>query len=329
MMGPMHASLLIDGLTRELAGLIARLVQSADHRPSLAGLPTRFFAELDDALRREGLKASLLAGLFGLKLRTYHDHVRRAREADARPLPLIGEVYGQIRRSAPATRWALDGHFADVHPKVFAAALDDLVDSGLVYRTGRGPSARYRPSTDDTSPSRLAAATRLIWVILYHRSPADRVTLASALGDDGLLDAALARLEGDGRIEAVEGGWRCTDYAILLGDRAGWPAAVYDHVRAVVQTLGDKLEAGPTAASGDTVGGSTYTFEVGPAHPLDAEVRGLLAETRTRLDALRARVLAHNAQHPGHRARRVVFYFGQHLGGEREISHPEESGSPR
>ncbi len=310
----MDASLLIDGLLREFAQLVARLVRAAEHRPSLADLPTRVFAEIDDALRRDGLRASLLASLFGLKLRTYHDHVRRARQRlDHRALPLVAEVYRHIRAEGPVARWAIDGHFAATHPKVLAAVLDDLVDSALVYRAGRGPSTRYRIDPEADGSSRLDAAARLLWVTLYHRSPCDRDGLRPLLADDDLLDAALARLAAEGHIEAGEGGWRCADYAIPMGDRAGWPAAVYDHVRAVTRTLVDKLDAGPTATAGDHVGGSTYTFEVGPDHPLDDEVLRLLAETRRRLDALRDAVLAHNRSRPRAGRRRVVFYFGQHV----------------
>lgn len=310
----MNTALLIDGLLRECASLVAAITRAADHRPSLAELPSRVFAEVDDALRREGLRASLLADLFGLKLRTYHDHVRRARRLRAeRPLPLIAELYRCMRDEGPVERWELDGRFADAHPKVFAAALDELVDSGLAYRTGRGPSARFGAVVDGEAPSRVEAAARLVWVTLYHRTTADRAALAPMLGDDELLDGALARLEAAGHIEAIDGGWRCVDYAIPFGDRAGWPAAVYDHLRAVMGTLSAKLATGGAAQATDHTGGSTYTFEVGPDHPLDGEVLALLSETRRRMEALRAAVLDHNRRRPPGPRRRVIFYFGQRI----------------
>ena len=311
----MNTALLIDGLLREFAQLVALIVRTADHRPSLAGLPQRVFAEVDGALRAGGMRASVLADVFGLPLRTYHDHARRARgRLSPRSLPLIADLYRCIRDEGPIERWALDGRFEQAHPKIFAAVLDELVDSGLVYRTGRGPSSRFGAVADRGDASRIDAAARLVWVTVYHRHTADRRALAAMVGDDALLDAALSRLEAEGRIEPVGGGWRCADYAIPFGDRAGWPAAIYDHVRAVVGTLRAKLESGATAAASDRVGGSTYTFEVGPGHPLDDEVLALLAETRRRMEDLRAAVLAHNRTDPGRARRRVVFYFGQHLG---------------
>lgn len=313
----MDPALLIDGILRQTIDLIARLVTAAEHRPALADLPDRVFVELNDALRRRGVRASLLAGLFGLKLRTYHDRVRRAREAlEQHEIPLFGAVFRLIRDEGPIERWVIDGRFSQAHPKVLAAVLDDLVASELVFQTGRGPATRYGVLAGDAADGRAEAAARLVWVTLYHRSPASRAQLEALLGDGPTLDAALARLEAEGRIEALDDGqrWRCADYAIPLGDRAGWPAAVFDHVQAVVQTLVAKLDAGQTRAGPtDAVGGSTYVFEVGDGHPHDAEVLALLAETRRRLDALREKVLAVNAQSPTERPRRVVFYFGQHV----------------
>lgn len=315
----MHPSLLIDGVVRQFAALIAQLVHATDLRPTLADLPTRVFAEVDDALRRQGVRTSLLAGLFGLKLRTYHDHVRRARETLAqREMPLFGAIYRHVRDEGPVARWALDGAFEQVHPKVLAAVLDDLVASELVYQTGRGPATRYGVVDPADTAARIEAVARLVWVTLYHASPADRARLTALLGDDpdALLDPALDQLIAAGRIEQLPGGdrWRCADYAIPFGDRAGLSAAVLDHVQAVVRTLSAKL-GGAGATPSDQVGGSTYTFEVGDGHPFDDEVRALLAETRRRLDALRAAVLEHNRRAPGDGAvRRVVFYVGQHIG---------------
>lgn len=313
----MDPSLLVDGVIRQTVVLVARLVRATGHRPPLAELGTRIFVELNDELRRQGVRASLLAGLFGLKLRTYHDRLLRAREAlDGLEPPLFSSIYAIIRDEGPVERWVIEGRFVDEHHKVLGAVLDDLVESGLVYRTGRGPATRYGlvGAAGQDGEARAAAEARLVWVALYHRSPASRAELSAVLGEEGDLDGALGRLLAAGRIERVGEGretrWRCADYAIGMGDRAGWPAAMFDHFQAVVTTLCAKLD-GAGAAASDEVGGSTYVFEVGPGHPDEAEVRALLADTRRRLDALRARVLAHNRERPASGGR-VVFYFGQH-----------------
>jgi hypothetical protein len=67
-----------------------------------------------------------------------------------------------------------------------------------------------------------------------------------------------------------------------------------------------------TASLGDRVGGSTYTLEVWPGHPLEDEALGELSAFRRRLTHLRERIASHNAAHsvpPGRN--RVVVYAGQ------------------
>lgn len=310
----MDPSLLIDGIVRQTVVLIAQLVQASGHRPPLAELATRIFVELNDELRRQGVRSSLLAGLFGLKLRTYHDRVRKARAALAeQQMPLFSAVSGMIRGEGPVERWRIEGRFGEAHDKVLGAVLDDLVESQLVYCTGRGPSTRYGwlAAPADDAEAQAEAEARLVWVALYHHSPATRAELEEVLGEDGDLDEALRRLVAAGRVErAGERRWRCADYAIAMGDRAGWPAAVYDHFRAVVQTLTARVAGGEAAQPRDACGGSTYVFDLDDDDPHTAEVLGLLADTRQRLDALRSRVRAGRRGAP---ARRVVFYFGQHV----------------
>jgi hypothetical protein len=60
------------------------------------------------------------------------------------------------------------------------------------------------------------------------------------------------------------------------------------------------------------VGGSTYTFDVWPGHPLYEEVRGQLAGHRARLGDLRARVDEANRdwERPD-RVEQLVAYVGQ------------------
>ena len=111
------------------------------------------------------------------------------------------------------------------------------------------------------------------------------------------------------------------DFVIARGAAAGWEAAVFDHVQAVVQTICQRLQRAPAsqpdkaAASREameTVGGSTYSFDLGAGHPLEAEVKGQLEALRQRLGELRTRVEAHNRQ-AGLPAEyeQVVTYVGQ------------------
>ena len=60
------------------------------------------------------------------------------------------------------------------------------------------------------------------------------------------------------------------------------------------------------------IGGSTYGFDIWPAHPCEAEVLGLLRSFRERAGELRARVEAHNRSAGLPREfLEVVSYMGQ------------------
>ena len=62
------------------------------------------------------------------------------------------------------------------------------------------------------------------------------------------------------------------------------------------------------------VGGSTWSLDVGPGHPLRNEARETLARVRREVEALRNRIDAHNATTDGAEPReRVVFYAGQYV----------------
>jgi hypothetical protein len=82
-----------------------------------------------------------------------------------------------------------------------------------------------------------------------------------------------------------------------LGSPVGWEAAVFDHFKAMVNTITGKLRedrAAPTLL--DTVGGSTYTLDIWPGHPLANEVCGTLRRLRSMLVELRERVESVNAE---------------------------------
>jgi hypothetical protein len=137
------------------------------------------------------------------------------------------------------------------------------------------------------------------------------------------LESALERLVARGVVarEDVDGQPRYSarTLSIPLGAQVGWEAAVYDHFQAVVRTIAQKLGSKLTADARDTVGGSTFTFEVWPGHPLEGEVVGSLGRFRREHEALRERVRAFNDASPTPRQwRRVVVYGGQSVTEEDE-----------
>ena len=69
----------------------------------------------------------------------------------------------------------------------------------------------------------------------------------------------------------------------------GWEAAVFDHFQAVVATICQKLDTkGRKPTTEDEVGGSTYTLEIWPGHPLESEARSQLRRFREGTSELRA-----------------------------------------
>jgi len=111
---------------------------------------------------------------------------------------------------------------------------------------------------------------------------------------------------GDGRLSAQ-------DFLVPLGSARGWEAAVLDHLKAVVQTVCQRLQVLESGLADEgKIGGSTYGFDIWPGHPNEQEVMNLLRSFRERSGELRSRVEAHNRQ-AGLPAEflEVVSYVGQ------------------
>jgi hypothetical protein len=138
---------------------------------------------------------------------------------------------------------------------------------------------------------------------------------------EAAVHAALAVLLEDGRAERVAGDaarYISRRIDVPVGQAKGWEAAVFDHFQAMVSAICAKLAAGGTrSARGDLTGGATYSLDLFPGHPLEAEAHGTLERVRAELEDLRARIDAVNAQDPSPRTDRLLFYFGQHLRSDR------------
>ena len=201
--------------------------------------------------------------------------------------------------------------------------LRDLVESGLVFVTGSGEDALYRVASE-SELGRGAVSERgvdaLAWALIYREGPLTRLQLGDRLALEGAtLDAVMTRLQRGGHIQREERGletlYRSERLVFEADTGAGWEAAVYDHFQAVVRTVCARLDR-DTAREGyrDFIGGSTYSLDVGPDHPLRGEVLGTLAAFRAQLGELRRRVNEHNAAQGEGRRRlreRVVVYAGQ------------------
>jgi hypothetical protein len=107
--------------------------------------------------------------------------------------------------------------------------------------------------------------------------------------------------------------YRTGSLFVPVGSPVGWEAAVFDHFQAMVKTICCRLRDDSAASNpGDAVGGSTYTLDVWPGHPLQQEATATLSRLRAAIVDLRQRVEEHNDAHgiPEQHSQ-VVLYVGQ------------------
>ena len=324
----MNTTLLIDAIVRQTTVLIASLATASGQRAQLAHLAHQVFADLATALKEQGLGNKVIADMFGMALRTYHARMAKVSESRTEQGRSLWEaVLDDVQRHGPLLRAQVLAHFAQDDEASVRGVLRDLEESGLVARSGRGDavmlqatqvSAAMAAAQDDTQ-----LLDNLLWVAIYRHGPLQRQALRDLvpIDDDAALDAALERLTRSGTVSiaaaahAGEPEYRCVTCVIGFGAAAGWEAALFDHYQALVLAIVAKLRAGQRRAElQDKIGGSTFTFELWRAHPMEAEVLGFLAHVRKAGIDLRARLDAYNAAHAAsadESALRVIAYVGQ------------------
>ncbi len=328
-----NVNLLIDNIVRQTTVLVAQLATAAGGRAPLAHVAAQVFVELVRELKAQGLGNKVIADMFGLTLRTYHDRVRRAAESKTERGQSLWEAVLRHVRSRPiVTRAELLHRFRADDEASVRGVLNDLVDGGLLFRSGRGDHTTFRAATEaETGATNAgdpeASAANIVWVSLHQGGPlgADALCQQLSLTRDRV-EKALEALVAQGRCVAEAGGTFRADHVVIpYGDEVGWEAALFDHYQAVVTAIASKVTRGKSRAQLDeTTGGSTYHFELYPGHPREQEVLGLLRSVRERASALRAEVEQCGSGRAGGddsevdaetRAYRVVFYVGQNAVG--------------
>jgi predicted transcriptional regulator len=323
----MSVAVVIDAIVRQTTVLIAQLATSAQMRAPVAHIANQTFLSLTRELTRQGLAQKVIADMFGLALRSYQQKVRRLSEsATDRNRTLWQAVHEYLVKREVVARVDVLKRFANDDQALVRGVLNDLVDSGLVYKTGRGAATTYRSASAEeiarsTQAHRSASLEALVWVTVYREGPISAHGVTEKLGVDGTsVEAALAALCAGGQVEAIDAAettYQSSRCVIAQGDAAGWEAALLDHYQAMVSAMCAKLDP-DRPAQRDLVGGSTYSFDVWPEHPLAERVYGLLAQHRAELSALWDEVSAFQASAPaGAATDRVTFYFGQLVKTER------------
>jgi hypothetical protein len=330
----MASTYLIDAVVRQTTVLIAALATASGQRAPLAGLANQVFTDLVKELKQQGLGNKVIADMFGLALRTYHGKVARFSESRSeRGRSLWEAVLGYLQERGTVTRAQVLERFARDDDAVVRGVLKDLVDTGLVFVSGTGDHTSYRaaaPADIAGTPGHDEALANLLLVAINRHGPIARADLHELVSiEEPALQRALYLLEQSGRVHRSGSGaaerYRCERLVIPFHDPAGWEAAVYDHYQAMVTALCAKLARGLSHAEPDeTIGGSTYGFDLWQGHPLERETRGLLASLRTQCQSLRARIEAYNERYPAPAHApplRVVAYVGQTIIGEEESEH--------
>jgi hypothetical protein len=321
----MNINLLIDAIVRQTTVLIAQLATAAGARASLAHTANQVFLNLVRELKEQGLTNSLIADMFGLSLRTYHNKIRRLGESSTeRGRSLWEAVLSYVEDHKSVRRTQVLAHFSRDDDALVKSVLGDLVDSGLILKGGSGERVIYRAADPADEPlddgdAEAQAIASLVWVTIARQKRMTRSGLLALLPiGEATLDRAITELSADGRVTvqslAAEPDYHSSECVIPMGEPVGWEASLFDHYQAIVTAICTKLRSGQMRAlPGEWIGGSTYGFDVWPEHPLHDEVVGFLQATRARAAALRARVDEHNAKAgvPERTSFRVIAYVGQ------------------
>jgi hypothetical protein len=325
----MNVKILIDSIVRQTTVLIAQLATSGGVRAPLAHVANQVFLDLSRELDAQGVSRKVSADMFGMALRSYLRRIQGLSESSTdRGRTLWEAVLDFVSQGEVRSRGQVLARFSRDEQDLVRGVLHDLTENGLVFATGVGQEQAYRATTkaEHVQMSRLADASgldELLWAFIYREGPVSREALAElAAGNAVALDVVLDRLvalhkitaEGEGELRT----FRASKLEVLLDAEVGWEAAVFDHYRALVQTICQRLSRGSAQASART-GGSTFTLDVWPGHPHADEAYAVLARFRTEHTELYERIERYNAEH-GRPSEydQVVIYGGQHVRAHQE-----------
>ena len=344
----MNVKILIDSIVRQTTVLIAQLATSGGVRAPLAHVANQVFLELTRELDAQGVSRKVSADMFGMALRTYLRRIQGLRESSTdRGRTLWEAVLQYLSEGELRSRAQVLKRFSHDDSNLVRGVLHDLTENGLVFGSGSGLDHVYRATTkaEQLQMGRLADAAgfdELLWAFIYREGPVQRAALMEfAPSNAERLDAALERLLALQKIQ-VEGQGDARRYAaqrleLLLEAEVGWEAAVFDHYRALVQTIcqrlapniADAAHAGAApAVKASRVGGSTFTLDVWEGHPFADEAYSVLARFRATHTELYERIERYNADHrPPAEHDQVVIYAGQHVQSRRS-AEAGDSDSP-
>jgi hypothetical protein len=144
----MNNQAVIDAIVKHTTILIAQLATVGGARTPLADVAGQVFADLTRELHRQGVSRRVAADMFGMALRTYRRKVQRLAESQTVAGRSLWEaVYDYLSKRPVTTRADVFEHFRRDNEEIVCGVLEDLVESGLVYRAGRGAHASFRAAS--------------------------------------------------------------------------------------------------------------------------------------------------------------------------------------
>lgn len=321
----MNVNVLLDAIVAQTTVLLAQLATSSGNRTRLANTANQVFLNLVTELKRQGLGNKVIADMFGLALRTYHDKVQRLAESNtSRGHSLSTAIVEYIQDKHAVTRHEVFRRFARDDERVVRSVLRDLVETGLLFRAGKGAQITYKAATAaDAAQVMGNSAERtanLLWVTVHQFGPLSLADLSAQLQvTTAELESPLRELMASGRVVEEATGrivrYRADDCVIERSNEHGWEAAVFDHYQAVVSALTARLRDNYATFPDTWQGGTTYTYDVWEGHEYLDEVAGFLGEMRKRGTELRLKVEAYNREHRSGGLREMTFlsYVGQSI----------------
>lgn len=336
----MDSKLLIDAVVRQTTVLIANLATAAGVRAPLAHVADQVFVELAKEIENQGVSRKVVADMFGLALRTYQKRVQRLTESVTESqqtlwsavLDFVVQKEESVPREEVIRRFRFDGE------RQVASVLNDLVSSGLLYRSGRGDNCVYGATSEQdyaryVQSSRQGPLSDVVVVTVYRNPGCTLADLCGVLPFDEeeirtALDEALAECRIEEDVASEPPGYSASTVTVPVGSAKGWEAAVFDHYQAVCTAIAKKLAAGQAKSeNADMVGGATLSFDISPGHPFEHQVKTLLQRVRQDVNVLWMAVNAYDESNPipEEEKTRVVFYFGQYMDEPDSEEDPAES----
>jgi hypothetical protein len=207
----MNLERLISSIVRQTTLLIARISTTGGVRSPLSRVADQVFVGIVEELERQGVGKKVVADMFGLALRSYQLKLQRLQESVSDGgMTLWAAVRSYVEERGPLTRDEIFKRFVRDDEASVAGILSDLVESGLVFRTGRGGGAIFRSTTrDDLSGLARSDSTEardaLVWLVVCRQGPVSRAAIATETGLRAAeVDAALETLVDDGRVQRAE-----------------------------------------------------------------------------------------------------------------------------